>query len=45
MSENRQDFEMDKVYNPRDIEDRLYTMWEESGAFVAKRAGEKPLPS
>ena len=44
MSENRQDFEMDKVYNPRDIEDRLYTMWEESGAFVAKRVpGKKPF--
>ena len=43
MSENSKDFEMDKVYNPQEIEDKLYKMWEESGAFKAKRvAGKKP---
>ncbi|MEA4997824.1 MAG: valine--tRNA ligase [Candidatus Limiplasma sp.] len=43
MSEQPKAFDMEKVYNPRDIEDRLYQMWEESGAFVAKRvAGKKP---
>ena len=31
------DFEMEKVYNPQAIEDKLYQMWEESGAFVAHR--------
>ena len=31
------EFEMEKVYNPQSIEDKLYKMWEESGAFVAKR--------
>ena len=36
MSEQPKAFDMEKVYNPRDIEDRLYQMWEESGAFVAK---------
>ena len=34
---------MEKVYNPRIIEDRLYQMWEESGAFVGRRIeGKKP---
>ncbi|NLI20859.1 MAG: valine--tRNA ligase [Clostridiales bacterium] len=43
MSESAGSFEMDKVYNPREIEDRLYRMWEESGAFVARRVpGKKP---
>ena len=37
-------FEMEKVYNPQAIEDKLYQMWEESGAFVAKREeGKKPF--
>ena len=37
-------FEMEKVYNPQAIEDKLYKMWEESGAFVAKREeGKKPF--
>ncbi|MBQ7866598.1 MAG: class I tRNA ligase family protein, partial [Clostridia bacterium] len=35
---------MEKVYNPQAIEDKLYKMWEESGAFVAKRVeGKKPF--
>ena len=38
------EFEMEKVYNPQAIEDKLYKMWEESGAFVAKRVeGKKPF--
>ena len=38
------DFEMEKVYNPQAIEDKLYQMWEESGAFVAHREeGKKPF--
>lgn len=36
-------FEMEKVYSPKDIEDKLYKMWEESGTFVAHRVeGKKP---
>ena len=31
------EFEMEKVYNPQAIEGKLYQMWEESGAFIAKR--------
>jgi valyl-tRNA synthetase len=43
MSETTKDFEMDKVYNPQAIEGRLYQMWEESGAFRARRVpGKKP---
>jgi len=43
MSESPKDFEMEKVYNPKEIEDKLYQMWEESGAFQAKRVpGKKP---
>ena len=35
---------MEKVYNPQQIEDKLYKMWEESGAFTAHRAeGKKPF--
>ncbi len=38
------EFEMEKVYNPQAIEDKLYKMWEESGAFVARREeGKKPF--
>ena len=34
---------MEKVYNPQAIEDKLYQMWEEGGAFVAHRVpGKKP---
>ena len=45
MSENETTaFEMEKVFNPQAIEDRLYRMWEEKGAFVAHRAeGKKPF--
>ena len=31
------DFEMEKVYSPQAIEDKLYKQWEESGAFEARR--------
>ncbi len=42
MSPNTE-FEMEKVYNPQEIEDKLYHMWEKSGAFRAKRVeGKKP---
>ncbi|MBE5815786.1 MAG: valine--tRNA ligase [Clostridiales bacterium] len=35
---------MEKVYAPQAIEDKLYKMWEESGAFIAKREeGKKPF--
>ena len=37
------DFEMEKVYNPQAIEDKLYQTWEESGAFVAHRVEGKKL--
>ncbi len=38
------EFEMEKVYSPQAIEDKLYKLWEESGAFVAKRVeGKKPF--
>ena len=30
---------LEKTYNPREVEERLYRQWEESGAF---RAGNKP---
>ncbi|HVM97826.1 MAG TPA: class I tRNA ligase family protein, partial [Candidatus Acidoferrales bacterium] len=30
---------LEKTYNPKDVEERLYRQWEESGAF---RAGNKP---
>ena len=43
MAEN-QEFTMEKVYNPQQIEDKLYKMWEDSGAFVAHRVeGKKPF--
>ena len=43
MSESNKDFEMEKVYNPQEIENKLYQMWEESGAFKANRVpGKKP---
>ena len=43
MAEN-QEFTMEKVYNPQQIEDKLYKMWEDSGAFTAHRAeGKKPF--
>ncbi|MBR4444136.1 MAG: class I tRNA ligase family protein, partial [Clostridia bacterium] len=36
--------EMEKVYAPREIEDRLYAEWEEKGYFKAHRvAGKKPF--
>ncbi len=38
------EFNMEKVYDPTGIEDRLYKQWEESGAFEAKRVeGKKPF--
>ena len=38
--------EMEKVYAPREIEDRLYAEWEKNGYFKAHRvAGKSPSPS
>ncbi len=38
------EFEMEKVFNPQAIEDKLYHMWEHSGAFTAHREeGKKPF--
>ncbi len=43
MSETNNEFSMDKVYNPQEIEGKLYEMWETSGAFQAHRVpGKKP---
>ena len=44
MSEIQKEFAMEKVYSPQQIEDKLYKMWEDSGAFIAKREeGKKPF--
>jgi len=41
---NLKNVEMEKVYAPREIEDRLYAEWEEKGYFKAHRvAGRKPF--
>ncbi|MBQ4452815.1 MAG: class I tRNA ligase family protein, partial [Clostridia bacterium] len=34
--EQQKQFEMAKVYAPREMEDRIYEMWEKSGAFKPK---------
>jgi len=37
-------FEMDKVFSPQEVEQRLYKEWEESGYFTARRVpGKKPF--
>ena len=37
-------FEMAKVYSPKDMEERIYKMWEESGAFKPRDIkGKKPF--
>ena len=42
--ENAKEFTMAKVYSPKDMEDRIYKMWEESGAFKPKMVkGMKPF--
>ena len=42
--ENNTEFTMAKVYSPKDMEDRIYKMWEESGAFKPKMIkGKKPF--
>ncbi|MBE5766297.1 MAG: valine--tRNA ligase [Clostridiales bacterium] len=36
--------QMEKTFNPTAVEDRLYKMWEESGAFIPERVpGKKPF--
>ena len=43
METNKQP-EMDKVYNPQELESKIYQEWEESGAFTAHRVeGKKPF--
>ncbi len=32
---------LDKAYNPQGTEDRIYQMWEQSGAFTADRTSDK----
>ncbi len=32
---------LDKAYDPKAVEDRIYTMWEDSGAFVADATSKK----
>ena len=32
---------LDKAYDPQAVEDRIYDLWEKSGAFVADNASEK----
>ena len=42
--ENQKSFTMDKVYQPRQIEERIYKMWEGSGAFApVKDPDKKPF--
>ena len=42
--ESQKSFEMAKVYSPKDMEDRIDKMWEESGAFKPKMIkGKKPF--
>ena len=36
-----QAFEMEKTYNPQEIEQKTYAAWEDSGAFVARRDPDK----
>ena len=37
--EQQKQFEMAKVYAPREMEDRIYEMWEKSGAFNVEEGG------
>ncbi|NLG25075.1 MAG: class I tRNA ligase family protein, partial [Clostridiales bacterium] len=42
--ENRPRAELDKVYAPRDIEERLYRDWDQAGYFVGRRVpGRQPF--
>ncbi|MDD4079920.1 MAG: valine--tRNA ligase [Eubacteriales bacterium] len=34
-------FEMEKTYNPQEIERKTYAAWEDSGAFIARRDPDK----
>ena len=37
-------FEMQKTFSPKDVEDRIYEMWETSGAFKpVKDESKKPF--
>ena len=42
--EERKNVEMDKVFNPKAVEDRLYAEWEQKGYFKGtKIPGKKPF--
>ena len=35
--------EMEKTYNPRDFEEKIYRLWEESGKFRPSDSSKKPF--
>ena len=39
--ENQKEFTMEKVFQPQQVEDRIYEMWENSGAFEPKKDPDK----
>ena len=39
--ENQQEFTMEKVFAPQQVESRIYDMWEQSGAFEPKKDPSK----
>ena len=39
--ENQQEFTMEKVFAPQQVEGRIYDMWEQSGAFEPKKDPNK----
>ena len=39
--ENQKEFMMEKVFQPQQVEDRIYEMWENSGAFEPKKDPDK----
>jgi valyl-tRNA synthetase len=41
MTEKAREDSMDKTYNPKDFEDRLYKDWEDKGYFRAERDDNK----
>ncbi len=41
--ENSKDSPLPNAYNPKEVEDRWYAVWEQSGDFTAKAVSEKPF--
>ncbi len=39
--ENQKEFTMEKVFQPQQVESRIYEMWETSGAFEPKKDPSK----